>query len=512
MNDRNACFREVNTAVPIALGAFVLGAALPQLAPVGTTFFFACAVATFAFALLARRRFPRSRPILIVSLALAGLAIGTLFATLRQPVFPEDVPLGRRGINAIVVREPDIRENHTAYVVEITSIDGRSPIVPYRLLLLAPRYPELAYGDRIVAIGTISLPEDFPTDDAGRMFPYREFLAKDGIRALMRYPSIERVSSGEGNVVAGILVGTKHRFLEALARVVPEPENALLAGLLLGAKRSLGEQITNDLRAAGIVHIIVLSGYNMTLVAQYLHACFRFLGFYGSAAAGIVGIIFFSVMAGGGATVVRAAIMASLALLARVTGRTDAANRALFIAAAAMVAFEPRIVLYDPSFQLSFLATLGLIHGVPFLEPRIRWFSRYPLIRDIVLSTLATQLFVLPLLLYQNGVFPLYALVANVLALPAVPIAMFLGFWAGIAALVAWPLGMCIGVFAFLPAKWILLVGSSVASLPYATIHLPPFSPFILVTAYALLGVLLYRSRSSSSVPFSQPSGESLRN
>src|SRR5690606_5955202 len=138
---------------------------------------------------------------------------------------------------------------------------------------------------------------------------------------------------------------------------------------------------------------------------------------------GAVGIILFAIMVGGGATVVRASIMALLSLIARATGRLYEVTIALIVAGFIMVLWSPRVLVFDPSFQLSFLATLGLIHATPLFERWLRMIPEYFSLRTIISATLGTQLFVLPLLLFMTGVFPMYSPLANALVLPAVPIA-----------------------------------------------------------------------------------------
>jgi competence protein ComEC len=483
--------------IPHALVACIVGTALPYLGIIGGVFPVVLAVAMFFIALLVFLKRLRLSVALVCLAILLGLCIGSSRALYEIAKPSPMVPTGKHVIEGVIVREPDVRESYTAQTLQVERIDGREISDEYRVLLLAPRFPEFAYGDRLIATGSIALPEDFSVDETGRIFPYKKFLAKDDVYAIVRYPKIERVGEGQGNPILALLYQSKRAFLASLGRVVPEPENALLAGIILGEKRSLGKGLTEALRVSGIIHIVVLSGYNMTLVAQYLYAFLRFLGFYGRAGGAVIGIAFFALMAGGGATVVRAAIMAILALLARVTGRTDAATRSLLLAATLMLFHEPSIILYDPSFQLSFLATLGLIHGVAYLDPRVNWFSGLPLLREIVLSTIATQAFVLPLILYQSGVLPVYSLVANLLALPVVPIAMFLGFWTGVGASVSFLFGQFLGVFADLSARWILFVGETIASLPFSSVHLPAFSGFVLVLFYGALTLLLYRSRAS---------------
>ncbi len=392
-------------------------------------------------------------------------------------------------ISGTVIDEPDIRENNTHLTVALKQILNGSPRdVSGVVLVFVPRYPEFNYGDVLTLKGKLEYPKAFAEAD-GRIFDYPTYLRTKDIRYQMRYPKIETISRGQGNTLTSTLFNIKHTFIHAFGEVLPEPHNSLLGGLLLGGKQSLGAIWLMRFREAGIIHIIVLSGYNMTIVSEWLVVIFRSFGFYGSLSVGGVGIILFAMMTGGGATVMRAAVMSLLVLLARATGRTYAMGRALLIAAALMVLLNPSILAFDPSFQLSFLASLGLIFVSPILKRKITLFKTSPTWHEILISTLATQIVVLPVLLYQTGMLSLVALPVNLLVLPLIPLTMLLGFAAGMSALV-FPFLPWLGFIVALPAhillSWILDVAHIASLIPYASISLT-FSAFWVFFLYAVI-------------------------
>ena len=184
----------------------------------------------------------------------------------------------------------------------------------------------------------------------------------------MFYPSVELIESGHGNIIKRGLFSFKRTFLEKVGKVIPDPQVSLLGGLVVGAKQSLGEKLQEDFRKTGIIHIVVLSGYNVTIVAEAIMRFFSFLPFLFGISVGVIAIIFFAIMTGGSATIIRASLMAILVLLARATGRTQTITRALFIAGFLMLIHNPKILVFDSSFQLSFTATIALIYLAPKIE------------------------------------------------------------------------------------------------------------------------------------------------
>ncbi|MEY2641353.1 MAG: hypothetical protein RL150_746, partial [Candidatus Parcubacteria bacterium] len=177
-------------------------------------------------------------------------------------------------------------------------------------------------------------------------------------------------------------------------------------------------------RRAGLMHIVVLSGFNVTIIAEAIRRLFHRLPPPSSLVLTIASIATFAVMTGASSTIVRASIMAVLAVIALRNDRTYNVNRALVVAGVLMIIQNPLVVLYDPGFQLSFVATLGLLHGVPLVLPYVCFLPERYGVQEIVATTVATQLTVLPLLAHMTGEISLISLLANVLVLPVVPIAM----------------------------------------------------------------------------------------
>lgn len=394
--------------------------------------------------------------------------------------------------------EPEVREGkmHLTVALYTTDRNGEAKELNEGLRVIVNRFPEYHYGDRLLIEGKLTVPEKF-TEDDGRVFDYPKYLQSKGIYYQMIFPSITLTGVGGGSSMLHMLFAIKSHFEHVIASVLPSPHSALLSGLLLGGKQSLGEEWLERFRVAGIIHIVVLSGYNMTIVAEWLVVLFRSFGFYGSLSAGAVGIIVFALMTGGGATVIRAAIMALIVLFARATGRTYDMGRALLLAGTLMVLQNPSILLFDPSFQLSFLASLGLVFISPIIEQKVRLFRGMTMLREVLVSTIATQLTVLPLLLYQTGMLSLVALPANLLVLPFIPFTMLLGFLAAIVGLFS----VTLGIFIALPAQgllsWILAVAKHAEAVPYAAVHTGSISALIVFVLYAVLGFFAYTQYSS---------------
>ena len=145
-----------------------------------------------------------------------------------------------------------------------------------------------------------------------------------------------------------------------------------------------------------------------------------------------------------------------------------------------MLVFNPHLLVFDPGFQLSFLATLSLIMLAPLLEEMLWFVPTFGQMREFVTATIAAQIFVLPLLLYSIGEFSLVSVLVNVMVLPAVPPAMLFTFLTGLAGLLSPTLALPFGFIAHLILSYIIFIAKIFSALPLASLQVSAF-PFWLV-------------------------------
>ncbi|MCK4386998.1 MAG: ComEC/Rec2 family competence protein [Candidatus Pacebacteria bacterium] len=401
----------------------------------------------------------------------------------------------------MVTDEPDERENNTKLTVEISEISemknsqklgdlvSKSNV---KVLMTVPHYPQFEYGDQIKFSGLLKKPKNFKTD-GGREFDYVKYLAKDGIFYQMFYPEVKLLSKGNGNFIKEKLFALKKLFLKEVEKTIPEPQVSLLGGLLVGAKQSLGQELQDDFRKVGLIHIVVLSGYNVTIIAEFMARIFSFLPRILGMVLGALSIVLFAVMVGGSATIVRASLMALLVILARATGRTSDMTRALFLAGFVMVFHNPQIVVFDPSFQLSFAATLGLICLSPKVAALFKFVPAKFYLREAAAATISTQIFVLPLLLWMMGELSVVAVFVNLLVLMFIPLTMLFGFLAGALGFISSYLVLPFAYLTYFLLSYELKVVELFAGLPFASIKIPFFPLWLMLIMYGLYFIFFAR-------------------
>ncbi|MEK7514522.1 MAG: ComEC/Rec2 family competence protein [Patescibacteria group bacterium] len=392
----------------------------------------------------------------------------------------------RVSVSGVVVRDPEEKETTTQVVILPNTFSGTKLQEPRpKLFFRVPVFEKFSYGDEVKVEGTLKR----PFEGEGR-FNYPMFLAKDGIFYEIANPEVNLISQGKGNPVLQLLFPLKHTFVDHIKRALPEPHASLSAGILLGIKGPLGKELTEQLRSVSVIHIVALSGYNVTIIAvSVIGILLLFLSRTVALSLGAVSIILFVLFVGAGATVVRASAMALIALLGQFFHRKSDITRALFVTVFFMALNNPLIVLFDPSFELSFLATLGLILLSPAISQHLSFVSSRFGIREIAAATLSTQLFVLPLLLFEGGSVSLVSLPANLLILPTIPFIMLLSFFLGVFGFLGF---LAFSLFAFplsLLLSYVLFVVKVFAAFPVLNATL---SPIGLVIAYLFLAVFVF--------------------
>jgi len=399
-------------------------------------------------------------------------------------------------IYGVIYGEPLIKDFNKTFILKVDKIDVDN--VDISIKVTTERYLDYDYGQTLKLNGKLLMPFNFK-GSGGRVFNYVDFLLKDGIYFEIKKPKIEIIEEDNGNLISKKLFSLKQNFLINLKKVLGEPHAALAGGLVVGEKSALGKELIDDFRRSGLIHIVVLSGYNITIVADSIRRILSFLPRNIGIILGGLGIIAFGILVGGGATVIRSCIMAIIALVGSLLRRDYNVSKALFIAGALMLIQNPLILFYDPSFQLSFLATLGLISLSSPIEKRLGFITEKFGIRGLLASTLATQIFVSPYILYMMGQLSIIGIVVNILVLPIIPITMLFVFLTGVSGFLLLQVSQVFGWISHFLLSYELFIVRSFADLPFASIELPKFSFWIVIGFYLSYFVALVKFPSTLS-------------
>ncbi len=386
-------------------------------------------------------------------------------------------------VTGVISDEPLIKDFNQTFTLHVIEIEGED--VDIRIKIQTDRYQKYNFGDSLKVYGKLISPRNFKSN-GGRSFDYVHFLLKDEIYFEMKKPDIQNISENTSWNIRKKLFSLKHEFLENIKKVLGEPHAALAGGLVVGEKNALGKDLLEQFRIVGLIHIIVLSGYNITIVADSIRRVLSFLPRVYGILLGACGICAFGILVGGGATVMRSCIMALIALTAEMFRRDYDVSRALFIAGLIMLFENPLILLYDPSFQLSFLATLGLILLSSSFEKKLSFVPEYLGLRGLVASTCATQVFVSPYLLYMMGQLSIIGMIVNILVLPIIPLTMLMVFLTGAFGFISTTLSYIPGWIAHILLSYELFIVNIFSHIPYASLQVPQFPFWVVILCYTI--------------------------
>lgn len=230
---------------------------------------------------------------------------------------------------------------------------------------------------------------------------------------------------------------TRRQFQAGMQSALPEPQSSLALGLLIGQRNTLPSKVTEQLRMVGLTHIVAVSGFNLTIIIYAIRKCMIGRSKYQTLLLSVGLVSLFLLFTGFSASIVRAAVVSGLSLLAWYYGRRFRPLLLILLVAALTALWNPLYLWSDIGWYLSFLAFGGILMVAPLLARRIYGQRQPGLVAQVVIESLAAQIMTLPLIMFIFGEFSLLALVANVLVVPLVPIAMLLSLIAGVGGMIA---------------------------------------------------------------------------
>lgn len=488
--------------------AFLSGIVLASLVSLPFELWLALGLLGLLLAIVIKRA--RLQSSLLVLLLPGLLALGAARYEFSRPVITvdsiahyNDTPQ-RAYVTGTLLEPPDVRDTYMNLRVSVDALDtgdGDIPIHGLLLVRLTSEY-DLHYGDRVRVRGFVQTPPE------NEEFSYREYLSRQGIQSILTANKVTVIPfGGQKNAVVAFFYRVKASLLSRVYTLFPDPEASLLAGILLGQDNNIPANLEQAFKNTGTAHIIAISGFNIAIIAAIFVTLFsRFFGKRKGALLAILGIILYTLLVGAGASVVRAAIMGTLSILATQFGRRNMALNTLAFTALIMALINP-FVLWDIGFQLSFMATLGLVLYAQPMEDAATAFiaRRFPSapvekiagpLSDFFLLTLAAQITTLPLMAYYFQRISLVSLIANPVVLPAQPPVMVLGGLAVVLSHLYAPLGQVVAWVAWPFLAYTIRMVEFFNGLPGGVVPLDDFSLLFVIAFYAILfGLTLAGSR-----------------
>lgn len=363
------------------------------------------------------------------------------------------------------IKKVDTRIDGQKLTVATTNFD-RGPKISGNVLVSTGLYPDYKYGDQIEVGCKLQKPEKF--DD----FDYGKYLSRYNIYSACWFADIKKNEQdlSPGTKLISAIHQFKEKLSESLIRSMREPQASIMIAMVLGDRGGIPQGLLDKFSNAGISHIIAISGANITIIITVMMYFLINIGIMRQRSFWLVavGIIIFMIMIGDQASAVRAAIMGIVFMYAQKIGRPSAPINGIVCAASLMIAVNPKLLLSDIGFQLSFLAVVGLIYITPILKSYVDGWPEFWNIKEAIVTTLAAQIITLPLILFYFHKLSVVALLVNALILPIIP---FLTIWGIINSLVGmmsvW-LGYVMGFVSWLGISYVMRITDVALKIPFA--------------------------------------------
>jgi competence protein ComEC len=367
----------------------------------------------------------------------------------------------KMSLSGTIISEPvDKPKSQSMIIGDLMGLSGDNKLKG-KVSVSTDRWPEYYFGQRIRVECLLERPgmvEDFD---------YGSYLAVQGIYSVCRRPQIEVVGLGRGFSITfwrSVMVVRKY-FRLAVDRGLDEPEAGLFKAFILGDKATISDELSEEFRASGLSHIVAISGSHITMLSGMIFFLLIIVGLNRNKAFyfAIPFLLFYVLLAGAPPSAVRAGLMGFLVLLAFHIGRLNRIDHSLILSAAVMLLINPKLLVFDAGFQLSFSAVLGMIYLFPVIDKFLKRFyeDKHSIVKYILSTlalTVAAQIFTAPILLWHFGRVSLIAPLANLLALFVAPLIMGAGLAAVIPSLLIpslaqlWflPAGVCLKYLIFI--------------------------------------------------------------
>jgi competence protein ComEC len=341
------------------------------------------------------------------------------------------------------------------------------------------RPPPVEPGQRVWGAGTLDVLRP------GRS-GFEDYLSRRGAIGIVTVTRL-RALGPPANPVLRLANVVRRVIRRGAERSLPDREAGLLLGLSIGDTDRLEPEVEEDFRATGLGHLLAVSGANVAMFLVPVLAVVSFLGgrLVTRFAVGLAAVAFFALLTRWEPSVLRASVMASLALLGVLVGRPRSTAALLGGAALLLLVLDPGLAR-SLGFQLSVAATAGIAAFATPLASRMGWLPRP--VGLAVAATLGAQIAVTPILLLTFGIVPVVTLLANILAFPAVPLTLAAGLLASGAALIWQPLGMVLGKIAVLPLAYLAGLADRLAQAPVPSLS---SRGVLLPVLTATLGILI---------------------
>ena len=395
-----------------------------------------------------------------------------------------------------IIDEPDKRiDKQKIKISAIRILEPNNVKISGNTLATIKLYPPYNYGD--VVETTCILTKPGKIED----FDYARYLSKDNIYSLCYDANIRLLEKDKGNIFIHQIYKIKKFLFENVNSIWPEPISSFANSSLFGFEKLLPADIDEDFRHTGLSHIVVVSGMHVAIIivvfSKILYKIkinrkqsFLFL---------FILLFTFAILSGLSASIIRASIMGILVVFSKNIERYIPNHLVLVYSLIIMAVINPLSIFYDIGFQLSFLATVGLIYISPILINYLKFIPDFFSLREIVSTSLSAIAMTLPISLYNFHTLPIFALLSNIIILPFITFDMALYVLTILASLINMDIARYMGFVSYMLTKALFWIVKIISNIKISVLDISHFTIFHMLFFYILIFLFyLYAKKENS--------------
>ncbi|MCL5733567.1 MAG: ComEC family competence protein [Patescibacteria group bacterium] len=379
-------------------------------------------------------------------------------------------------IQGVIISAPKIQDGGQSFYLKTTA---------GKILIETVAGQLYSYGDSLSVEGAIKTPPQSY---------YGKYLAKEGVVGIINNPRVNFISSGGGSKIIVLLLRMRGAVVNSFKKLLSPQEASFLAGITLGINSEIPKEFSQNLSSSGLRYLTATDGLHMAIVIFIISVIFLYT--LPRRYAFILTFIFvclFTALTGFSVSAVRASLMAFVAALAKENGRLYTPRNALALAALILILFNPKILVFDVGFQLSFLAVVSIIYFMPVVRYLLRLDDSPGFLKwkESLLITVSAQLMTAPILITQFHNFSLLGFIASVSALVVVPYIIGLGLLMGFLYFVFIPFASVISLIVAPLMDYLIFIVNTFAK--FAVKFNPDLGFVGMAVYYGIIVLLMYK-------------------
>lgn len=392
--------------------------------------------------------------------------------------------------------EPDKRIDHQKLEISAIEIkDGENKKISGKILAKTDLYPPYYYGD-LVELNCALVQPGMVNE-----FNYAKYLSKDNIYSLCYGGYIKILDRNKGNFFINQIYKLKNFLFKKVNSIWPDPVSSFANSSLFGFEKLLPSDIDDDFRRTGLSHIVVVSGMHVAIIIVTFSKILYQIKINRKQSFVLLLILLtvFAILSGLSSSIIRASIMGILVILSKNIGRYISNYLVILYSVIIMTFINPLSIFYDIGFQLSFLATIGLIYLSPIIIKYLKFIPETFALREIVSTSVSAIIMTLPISLYNFHRIPIFSLLSNIAILPFIMFDMTLYVIAIVISLISTTLAQYFGFASYILTKFLFWVIKTISNIKISVIDFSNFTIIHMIIAYILIILIFYYAKKKSA-------------